>query len=100
LCTEILEVTSDSETAVCNLGSINLARHVAPEGFDFEKLARTVHVAVRQLDRVIDLNYYPIQQTKASNSAWRPWRRKVSTGIMGRKLRFTPSTGTEPSCSP
>src|SRR6185436_10720349 len=79
LCTEILEVTSDSETAVCNLGSINLARHVAPEGFDFEKLARTVHVAVRQLDRVIDLNYYPISQTKASNSAWRP----VGLGVMG-----------------
>jgi ribonucleoside-diphosphate reductase alpha chain len=79
LCTEILEVTSDSETAVCNLGSINLARHVAPEGFDFEKLARTVHVAVRQLDRVIDLNYYPIQQTKTSNSAWRP----VGLGVMG-----------------
>jgi ribonucleoside-diphosphate reductase alpha chain len=79
LCTEILEVTSASETAVCNLGSINLARHVAPEGFDFEKLARTVHVAVRQLDRVIDLNYYPITQTKASNSAWRP----VGLGVMG-----------------
>ena len=79
LCTEILEVTSDSETAVCNLGSINLARHVAPEGFDFEKLARTVHVAVRQLDRVIDLNYYPIHQTKTSNSAWRP----VGLGVMG-----------------
>jgi ribonucleoside-diphosphate reductase alpha chain len=79
LCTEILEVTSESETAVCNLGSINLARHVAPEGFDFEKLARTVHVAVRQLDRVIDLNYYPIPQTKRSNSAWRP----VGLGVMG-----------------
>jgi ribonucleoside-diphosphate reductase alpha chain len=79
LCTEILEVTSDSETAVCNLGSINLSRHVTPEGFDFEKLARTVHVAVRQLDRVIDLNYYPIHQTKTSNSAWRP----VGLGVMG-----------------
>src|SRR4051812_21500475 len=79
LCTEILEVTSDSETAVCNLGSINLSRHVTPEGFDFEKLQRTVHIAVRQLDRVIDLNYYPIHQTKASNSAWRP----VGLGVMG-----------------
>lgn len=79
LCTEILEVTSDSETAVCNLGSINLARHVTPEGFDFEKLARTVHVAIRQLDRVIDLNYYPIPQTKASNNVWRP----VGLGVMG-----------------
>ena len=74
LCTEILEVTSDSETAVCNLGSINLARHVAPEGFDFEKLARTVHVAIRQLDRVIDLNFL-ISQPDA-NSAWRPSSRR------------------------
>ncbi len=79
LCTEILEVTSSDETAVCNLGSINLSRHVTPEGFDFEKLARTVRIAVRQLDRVIDLNYYPIHQTKASNSRWRP----VGLGIMG-----------------
>ncbi|WP_437594987.1 ribonucleoside-diphosphate reductase subunit alpha [Sorangium sp. So ce1000] len=84
LCTEILEVTSKEEAAVCNLGSINLARHtIAREGgavaFDFEKLARTVQTAVRQLDRVIDLNYYPIASTRRSNLRWRP----VGLGLMG-----------------
>ncbi|MGH8220414.1 MAG: ribonucleoside-diphosphate reductase subunit alpha [Steroidobacteraceae bacterium] len=79
LCTEILEVTSAGETAVCNLGSINLARHVGAEGFDFENLAHTVDIAVRQLDRVIDLNYYPIGAARASNMRWRP----VGLGVMG-----------------
>ena len=84
LCTEILEVTSKKESAVCNLGSINLARHTvaaAPGGvaFDFDKLARTVRSAVRQLDRVIDLNFYPIPSTKTSNLRWRP----VGLGLMG-----------------
>src|SRR5579875_456062 len=79
LCTEILEVTSAAETAVCNLGSINLARHLGADGFDFEKLAHTVGVAVRQLDRVIDLNYYPIGAARASNLRWRP----VGLGVMG-----------------
>ena len=84
LCTEILEITSKKETAVCNLGSVNLARHTAQTAdgkvtFDFEKLGRTVRTAVRQLDRVIDLNYYPIASTKASNLRWRP----VGLGVMG-----------------
>ncbi len=84
LCTEIIEVTSKKESAVCNLGSINLARHThrGSDGalaFDFEKLARTVRTAVRQLDRVIDLNFYPIASTKASNLRWRP----VGLGVMG-----------------
>ena len=79
LCTEILEVTQNTETAVCNLGSINLARHVGAEGFDFEQLAHTVEIAVRQLDRVIDLNYYPIGTTRTSNMRWRP----VGLGVMG-----------------
>ncbi len=88
LCTEIIEVTSGDETAVCNLGSINLGRHTTrgEEGasspsptFDFEKLARTVRTAVRQLDRVIDLNFYPIDTARASNLAWRP----VGLGVMG-----------------
>lgn len=87
LCTEILEVTSKEETAVCNLGSINLARHtriVEVEGqtrveVDYDKLARTVSRAIRQLDRVIDLNFYPIDSTRASNSRWRP----VGLGLMG-----------------
>jgi ribonucleoside-diphosphate reductase alpha chain len=84
LCTEIVEVTSGDETAVCNLGSINLARHtvVAEDGrvaFDFDKLAHTVRVAIEQLDRVIDLNFYPIATTRASNMRWRP----VGLGLMG-----------------
>lgn len=79
LCTEILEVTSSGETAVCNLGSINLAHHLGRDGFDFEKLAHTVEIAVRQLDRVIDLNFYPIGTTRASNLRWRP----VGLGLMG-----------------
>ena len=79
LCTEILEVTSGGETAVCNLGSINLARHMTGGAFDFEKLAHTVELAVRQLDRVIDLNFYPISTARASNMRWRP----VGLGVMG-----------------
>jgi ribonucleoside-diphosphate reductase alpha chain len=84
LCTEILEVTSKDESAVCNLGSINLARHTAigaggAVSFDFEKLARTVRQAVRQLDRVIDLNFYPIASARESNLRWRP----VGLGLMG-----------------
>lgn len=79
LCTEILEVTSESETAVCNLGSINLARHVRDGAFDFDKLVHTVRVAVRQLDRVIDRNYYPIASAAASNARWRP----IGLGVMG-----------------
>ena len=79
LCTEILEVTSETETAVCNLGSINLARHVSGGEFDFDKLAQTVQIAVRQLDRVIDRNFYPIATARASNMRWRP----VGLGVMG-----------------
>ena len=79
LCTEIIEVTSDGETAVCNLGSINLAQHHDGVEFDFEKLSVTVQVAVRQLDRVIDLNFYPIDSARASNLRWRP----VGLGLMG-----------------
>ena len=79
LCTEILEVGREDETAVCNLASINLARHVDGGGVDFEKLAATVRLAVRQLDRVIDRNYYPIEGARRSNARWRP----VGLGVMG-----------------
>ncbi|HEX7370027.1 MAG TPA: ribonucleoside-diphosphate reductase subunit alpha, partial [Rhodanobacteraceae bacterium] len=79
LCTEIVEVTSRDETAVCNLGSINLAHHHDGHAFDFEKLAHTVQLAVRQLDAVIDRNFYPIADARASNLRWRP----VGLGIMG-----------------
>jgi ribonucleoside-diphosphate reductase alpha chain len=79
LCTEILEVTSDEETAVCNLGSINLARYMKDGAFDFEKLHRNVNLAVRQLDRVIDLNFYAIKSTADSNARWR----NIGLGLMG-----------------
>jgi ribonucleoside-diphosphate reductase alpha chain len=79
LCTEIIEVTSENETAVCNLGSINLARYVVDGQVDYEKLAKNVRLAVRQLDRVIDLNYYPIPSTQASNQRWR----NIGLGLMG-----------------
>jgi len=79
LCTEIIEVTSNDETAVCNLGSINVARYVKDGAVDFEKLHTNVRLAVRQLDRVIDLNYYAIESTAKSNSRWR----NIGLGVMG-----------------
>jgi ribonucleoside-diphosphate reductase alpha chain len=79
LCTEIIEVTSDNETAVCNLGSINAARYLKDGEFDFDKLRRNVRLAVRQLDRVIDLNYYAIDSTSQSNNRWR----NIGLGLMG-----------------
>jgi ribonucleoside-diphosphate reductase alpha chain len=84
LCTEITEVSTDTETAVCNLGSINLARHLTagPDGrreLDWAKLRHTVAMAVPFLDRVIDLGYYPSEQAAASNPRWRP----VGLGVMG-----------------
>ncbi|MCE3010399.1 MAG: ribonucleoside-diphosphate reductase subunit alpha [Proteobacteria bacterium] len=84
LCTEILEVTSNKETAVCNLGSVNLARHVVGGQFDFEKLAKTVKTAVKYLDRVIDINFYPIPEAETSNQRWRP----VGLGVMGLQDAF------------
>ncbi|WP_442877449.1 ribonucleoside-diphosphate reductase subunit alpha [Dactylosporangium sp. AC04546] len=79
LCTEILEVNSDDETAVCNLGSINLGAHVTADGVDWERLRTTVRTAVVFLDRVIDINYYPSTQAAASNPRWRP----IGLGLMG-----------------
>ncbi len=79
LCTEIIEVTSENETAVCNLGSINVARYIKDGEFDFEKLHRNVRLAVRQLDKVIDLNYYAIPSTADSNNRWR----NIGLGVMG-----------------
>lgn len=84
LCTEILEVTSNRETAVCNLGSVNLSRHVVEGRFDFDKLARTVKTAVKYLDRVVDINFYPIPQAQSSNHKWRP----VGLGVMGLQDAF------------
>jgi ribonucleoside-diphosphate reductase alpha chain len=79
LCTEILEVTSQDETAVCNLGSVNLGRLVRNGEFDFDRLGEVVRTAVPFLDRVIDINFYPTSEAGNSNSKWRP----VGLGLMG-----------------
>lgn len=81
LCTEIIEVSSDGETAVCNLGSVNLARHLTADraSVDWDALRETVRTAVPLLDRVIDINYYPSTEAAASNPRWRP----VGLGLMG-----------------
>nr|WP_316356754.1 ribonucleoside-diphosphate reductase subunit alpha [Candidatus Neptunochlamydia sp. REUL1] len=79
LCTEILLNTSKEETAVCNLGSINLAEHVTGKGLDEKKLAKTIRTAIRMLDNVIDVNFYPIPETKNANMA----HRAIGLGLMG-----------------
>jgi ribonucleoside-diphosphate reductase alpha chain len=83
LCTEILEVTNDGETAVCNLGSVNLGAFVdeaaGGDGIDWERLDETVRTAVTFLDRVVDINFYPTEQAGRSNARWRP----VGLGAMG-----------------
>ncbi|MEY9994128.1 ribonucleoside-diphosphate reductase alpha chain [Streptomyces sp. V4I8] len=81
LCTEILEVTDDGETAVCNLGSVNLGAFVdtATGDIDWERLDATVRTAVTFLDRVVDINFYPTEQAGRSNAKWRP----VGLGAMG-----------------
>jgi ribonucleoside-diphosphate reductase alpha chain len=79
LCTEITLNTSKDETAVCNLGSVNLAKHIRGSQLDIEKLQYTVTTAMRMLDNVIDLNFYPTEEAKNSNMKHRP----VGLGIMG-----------------
>ena len=79
LCTEILLNTSAEETAVCNLGSINMLNHVTDGELDLEKLEETINTAVRMLDNVIDINFYPTPEAKNSNSRHRP----VGLGMMG-----------------
>jgi len=80
LCTEILLNTSREETAVCNLGSLNLAAHLTDDGgLDLPLLERTVRTAVRMLDNVIDINYYPTPEAHTANQRHRP----VGLGLMG-----------------
>ncbi len=81
LCTEILLNTSKDETAVCNLGSINLVRHVHKDknGLDEVLLEQTVTTAIRMLDNVIDINYYPTPEARNANMHHRP----IGLGIMG-----------------
>lgn len=78
LCTEITLNTSLDEIAVCNLGSINLTKHLTPNGLDQEKLRRTIQTAIRMLDNVIDINFYSVPQARNSNCKHRP----VGMGIM------------------
>ncbi|OGC86254.1 ribonucleoside-diphosphate reductase subunit alpha [Candidatus Adlerbacteria bacterium RIFCSPLOWO2_01_FULL_54_21b] len=79
LCTEITLNTSATETAVCNLGSINMSSFVREGIFDRDRVARVVPVAMRMLDNVIDANYYPTEKTKRSNMKHRP----VGLGLRG-----------------
>ncbi|SDM18961.1 ribonucleoside-diphosphate reductase alpha chain [Lentzea albidocapillata subsp. violacea] len=79
LCTEITLNTTIDEVAVCNLGSVNLARHVTAAGIDHARLEKTVRTAVRMLDNVIDVNYYTIPEARNSNLRHRP----VGLGLMG-----------------
>ena len=79
LCTEITLHTNNDEIAVCNLGSVNLIRHMTEAGLDMVKLERTIKTAMRMLDNVIDYNYYSVPQAKRSNPRHRP----VGLGLMG-----------------
>ena len=79
LCTEILLNTSKDETAVCNLGSVNLAAHTTAQGLEHDKLKETITTAVRMLDNVIDLNYYPTIEARQANQRHRP----IGLGLMG-----------------
>ncbi|MEO7548516.1 MAG: ribonucleoside-diphosphate reductase subunit alpha, partial [Ramlibacter sp.] len=86
LCTEITLNTSDTETAVCNLGSVNLLQHLKDGGdgdvasrLDHDKLKRTIATAMRMLDNVIDINYYAVKKARDSNLRHRP----VGLGVMG-----------------
>ena len=79
LCTEITLNTNADEIAVCNLGSVNLPNHIVNGKLDIAKLEKTIKVAVRMLDNVIDINYYSVPQARNSNFKHRP----VGLGIMG-----------------
>jgi ribonucleoside-diphosphate reductase alpha chain len=99
LCTEITLNTGPDEIAVCNLGSVNLPAHIKADGkIDFDKLKRTVTVAMRMLDNVIDINYYPVEKARSSNIRHRP----VGMGVMGLqdalhlvKVPFASDAGVE-----
>jgi len=79
LCTEIIEYTSPDEVAVCNLASIALSKFVVDETFDFEKLYEVSRVVTRNLNKVIDINYYPVKEAENSNMRHRP----IGIGVQG-----------------
>jgi len=89
LCTEILEYTSPDEVAVCNLASIALSKFVDDETFDYDKLYEVSRVVTRNLNKVIDINYYPVKEAENSNMRHRP----IGIGVQGLadafiKMRF------------
>jgi ribonucleoside-diphosphate reductase alpha chain len=80
LCTEIMEYTSPDEVAVCNLASISLSKFVTADGkYDFDRLYEITRIVTRNLNRVIDINYYPIEEAKNSNMRHRP----IGIGVQG-----------------
>jgi ribonucleoside-diphosphate reductase alpha chain len=79
LCTEIMEFTSKDEVAVCNLASLSLPKYIKNGAFDFEKLYDITRVVTRNLNKVIDINYYPIEQARYSNMKHRP----IGLGVQG-----------------
>ena len=79
LCTEITLNTNDKEIAVCNLGSVNLVAHLKDGALDMDKLKRTINIAMRMLDNVIDINFYAVAKARNANMKHRP----IGLGIMG-----------------
>lgn len=79
LCSEVTLSVNENETAVCNLGSLNLGRFVTNGTIDWDRLATRTRQAIRGLDRVIDINFYPIPEAETSNKKWRP----IGLGVMG-----------------
>src|SRR6202012_652066 len=79
LCTEIMEYTSADEVAVCNLASLALPRFVNDGKFDFDKLYEVTYQATKNLNRIIDNNYYPVEEARNSNMRHRP----IGLGVQG-----------------
>jgi ribonucleoside-diphosphate reductase alpha chain len=79
LCTEIIEYSDENETAVCNLASLSLPRFVEGKTFNFDKLVEVTQIVTRNLNKVIDNNFYPIEETKRSNMRHRP----IGLGVQG-----------------
>ena len=79
LCTEIIEYSDDKETAVCNLASISLPRFVEGKKFNFDKLQEVTQIITRNLNKIIDNNYYPLEETRRSNFRHRP----IGIGVQG-----------------
>lgn len=84
LCTEIIEPTSSKETAVCNLGQLNVSNCIKDGKLDKAKIRKIVSIGMKYLDRVIDRNFYPIPESENSNVKWRP----VGLGMMGLQDLF------------